>query len=58
VHTGEYIAIKTGVGGPMRCDSGSANTQLFYPPLVVGGGYTAPTDHSGCHMMIRVVYAS
>jgi len=58
VHTGEYIAIQTGKGGPMRCDSGSTNIQLFYPVLVAGGAYANPTGHSGCHMMVQVVYAS
>jgi len=58
VHLGEYIAIKTGTAGAVRCDSGSPNTQLFYPALAVGGAYTSPTDHSGCRMMITAVYSN
>jgi len=58
VHTGEYLAVKgSGSMGPIRCDSGSPRTYLFKPPLVVGGGFTAPTDDTGCFLLVQFVYS-
>ena len=58
VQTGDYIGIRAGKTSTLRCDSGGNKIALFTPPLAVGGGYTTPTDFSGCWLMVQAVYAS
>ena len=55
VKTGEYLAVQMAKGSFMSCNSGSNATALFKPALVVAGGFTSPTDYSGCRMMLQAV---
>jgi hypothetical protein len=58
VATGDYIGIKTKKTSTLRCDSGGNKIALFTPPLPVSGGYTTPTDYSGCYLLLTAVYQS
>lgn len=58
VATGNYIGIQTAKTSTLRCDSGGNKTALFTPTLPVGGGFTTPTDYSGCFHLVQAVYAN
>ena len=58
VKTGNYIGIQATKSSMLRCDSGGARTYLFTPTLAPGGGFTNPTDSSGCFLLLQAVYSS
>jgi hypothetical protein len=55
IHKGERLAIRTKKTSTLRCSSGGANTLLFDPPLVVGGGYHTMKDEEGCWLLLEAV---
>ncbi len=55
VNKGDRLAEKTASTSTLRCSSGGANTLLFEPPLALGGGFEANSDHDGCWMLIEAV---
>jgi hypothetical protein len=56
VSTGNYIGIQATKTSMLRCDSGGPKILLFRPPLPTNGPYTAPTDDSGCWLLLQAVY--
>lgn len=58
VKTGQYLGIQTAKTSTLRCDSGGNKIALLKPPLAPGGGYTTPTDFSGCFLLVQALYAS
>ncbi len=56
VTKGMYVGIQATKTSMLRCDSGGNKIALFTPTLAPGGGYTTPTDFSGCYLLVQVVY--
>jgi hypothetical protein len=58
IQTGDYVGIQAAKSSMLRCDSGGNKIALFTPVLNPGGGYTTPTDYSGCFLLLTAVYSS